>query len=69
MTSYTGHADGTCNCASIPCTEGHVGAEQGHCACGERSEKEGGHGDVVGVQNRDRVDFAAVIARVKAIKS
>lgn len=28
------HTDGTCHCADTPCTQGCLGADSGHCACG-----------------------------------
>lgn len=32
---YSGHQYGTCSCDDGPCAEGHPGAEEGHCECGE----------------------------------
>lgn len=29
------HRNGTCDCDETPCTEGHPGAAQGHCPCGD----------------------------------
>ena len=35
----TAHRDGTCRCDVIECRAGHVGAEGGHCECGDTDPK------------------------------
>lgn len=33
--SERAHKDGTCRCDEEKCTQGHVGADGGHCECGD----------------------------------